>query len=115
MTDEDVIEKAANLLGAKVGKPYQHPNQDYKPVYRFVVYGQDSLVEIFSLLEPHLGARRMEKVGEFRKWLADSKYHYCRKGLHKLDSTTRSNSGSSTRCGPCKAAYNQAYRLRNQE
>lgn len=114
MTDEDVINKAAKMVGARVGKPYRHPNPDYKPVYRFAVYSQDLISEILSALEPHLGERRMSKVSEFRTWLENSKYHYCRKGLHKMEET-RTSSGSTTRCHLCKMEYQREYRARNKE
>ena len=64
MTDEDVMKRAATLLGARVMGPYSHPvNRPGKPIYRLVLVARKAEVWMRKLL-PHMGERRAGKIRE---------------------------------------------------
>ena len=60
MTDRDVVQRAAGLIGAKVyPRPATRPG--WKPQYAIVLGARRALV-LMHLLQPLLGARRQEQI-----------------------------------------------------
>lgn len=62
MTDKDVVEKAANLVGGKVRtKSEKRPN--HKPAWAFHLTG-DTAVSVMKQVLPYMGQRRSQKIKE---------------------------------------------------
>lgn len=61
MTDEDVVERAANLLGTKVTSTNWRTKGD-KAVFRTSLARQDDLKIILTKIYPYMGQRRKEKI-----------------------------------------------------
>lgn len=60
MTDLDVIERAAMIIGSGVWKN-QNLNPKWKQTYRATIKGQRA-VDLMKLLYPHMGQRRREQI-----------------------------------------------------
>jgi hypothetical protein len=63
MTDLDVIENAANILGG-TGNIYAQEKGKFKTTYTFRVYGSDLSVEWMNILYPLMGIRRQQRIRE---------------------------------------------------
>lgn len=65
MTDQDVVERVASLLGTKVGKrwPATFQQKGWKPVFYTVKKGQPA-VDLMQVLLPMMGLRRQERIRE---------------------------------------------------
>ena len=63
MTDEDVVARAALLLGVHVTGPYVLKNPKYKPHYHANLFGNRAAAWMMTLY-PFLGKRRQEKIRE---------------------------------------------------
>ncbi len=59
MTDQDVVHKAAELLGART--VHRRVRGKNKPTYSFCLHGKKALM-VMMLLQPHLGERRAAKI-----------------------------------------------------
>lgn len=64
-TDQDVVEKAASLMGVPLAKikteKRAHKNPRHKDVYKFYV-GSDLAVFWMRTILPHMGSRRKETI-----------------------------------------------------
>ena len=60
MTDLDIVQKAALLLGSKV-RSYKQDNPKYKEMHETNVFGHRALAWM-RVLEPHMGQRRKERI-----------------------------------------------------
>lgn len=63
MTDKDVIEHAASILGANPRKPYRHKQGNHKLVYSVVVCGTRAISWMMTLYTL-MGERRQAKIKE---------------------------------------------------
>lgn len=63
MTDADVVNRAAALMGAGVGRKYDRRNPNWKPIYQVVLSGGRS-VDLMKRLRPHMGQRRQQQIDE---------------------------------------------------
>ncbi|WNM70104.1 HNH endonuclease [Myxococcus phage Mx1] len=63
MTDRDVVEKAARLMGITYIHERAPKNPKWKTTYRICVKGARA-VELMKLLRMHMGQRRHKKIGE---------------------------------------------------
>jgi hypothetical protein len=86
MTDRDVIEKAAALLGSKVVTFPRPPG--YKPQWRTLLYGDRAAGWMMTLL-PLMGKRRRARITALlAHWqgrpLSNAKKHHCPRG-HPFD------------------------------
>lgn len=75
MTDRDVIEKLASILGTHVRGPYKYKH-NRKPVYYANKFGHEAISWMF-MLYPFMGERRRAKIVTIvSKWkLAPTKAH----------------------------------------
>ena len=74
MTDKDVVEKAALLLGSGVVMRKLHPDKLWKPCYISKVHGRAAAGWMMTLY-PLLGERRQAKIREvLTKWKLDPPY-----------------------------------------
>ena len=73
MTDLDVLEHYASVLGIKVIGPYSHPSRkkEWKDTYYAQTHVRDKIFEIVCDIYPYLGARRRAKCDEFLQWYAN--------------------------------------------
>lgn len=110
MTDKDVIERAAEYIGAKCVGPYKRKDPRHKDMYRTIAYNQVVISEICNKMYPFLGERRKAKIDEAREWLANSKYGFCRKGIHIMND----NRAPDGHCHQCKMDYQREYRARKR-
>lgn len=106
MTDRDVIERLALVLGGSAQGPYKPPHykDHYKPFWRWQVQDRRKINDVLTLLYPHLGHRRREKCDEFFVWFSEWEAQrlscpHC--GVHR-ESTKR----------PCKDCTNRLARER---
>lgn len=60
MTDKDVIDRFCNLVNAK-NKIYTRTRSTRKTIHRICMYGEEAR-QLMRLFEPHMSARRMEKI-----------------------------------------------------
>ena len=70
MTDEDVVQKAANLMGATaIGRRERADKRRYpKPIYVARVHGYQA-ARIMQMVLPHMGKRRSEEIrSALQKW-----------------------------------------------
>jgi len=63
MTDQEVVERFAELAGARVWGPYPRPGR-WKPLWRARVTGEARLIDLYRSLEPFLGTRRRVRFQE---------------------------------------------------
>lgn len=63
MTDRDVVERFARVIGYGTVHVNQRPTRNDKPVYRWSISGERA-IEVALLLLPHLGTRRSKRIGE---------------------------------------------------
>ena len=73
MTDKDVLEKFADLLGLTINGPYETKNTrgtgvKWKDHYRVGTSARDKVFKIVCEIYPYLCARRREKCDEFIAW-----------------------------------------------
>lgn len=67
MSDRDVVERCANLLGTKVSE-LRKRRPHHKPTYRCVIRGSGA-VEWMRLVRPFMGERRGQKIDEIvQEW-----------------------------------------------
>lgn len=66
MTDEDVVSRAAALLGCKVNGPWCPPDPTHKTYWTARVSGEPA-AEWMKILLPHMGLRRSEKIRSLLK------------------------------------------------
>lgn len=63
MTDEDVLDRAAKLLGVNTTGPYAPKKAHWSPYYKLQVTGADAATLMRSVL-PYMGLRRSTKIKE---------------------------------------------------
>jgi len=65
LTDRDVLDRAASILGGTVGRNSYQPKgkATYKPVYHLSIHGMRAIAWMMTLY-PMLGVRRRKKVRE---------------------------------------------------
>jgi hypothetical protein len=112
MSDEDVIRRAANLLGTRITGPYK-TRENYKPTWLCQVNGSLAASWIMTLYVL-LGERRQAKAREIiEAWK--------KLGSNRVSSKPRAQKGSFTPAGchpdrpnrahgMCKECYMKAYR-----
>ena len=61
MTDKDVVEKAATIMGCNVQGPYIRKGTTYKPVYVATLYGRYAVAWMMTLYQL-MGTRRKEAI-----------------------------------------------------
>ena len=64
MTDQDVVERFAAIVGGKVLGPYG-PYGHSAPRWQWEAYGENAL-RLMDLFEPYLGQRRLARCAELR-------------------------------------------------
>lgn len=62
MTDRDVVERAAQLMGSRVWE-CRSKNPKYKPTFKAVVRGGSAVV-LMELLHDHMGNRRRQRIDD---------------------------------------------------
>ena len=67
-TDEDIVRRAATLMGAKSITRYKGNNLGKKPIHKAIVYGMNA-ADVMQAILPYMGVRRSEKIKEhLKKW-----------------------------------------------
>lgn len=61
MTDEDIVERAALLMGNKAVNRINLRNPDWKQTYRVIIKGSRA-VKLMRILYPHMGLRRRSQI-----------------------------------------------------
>jgi DNA-binding transcriptional regulator YiaG len=61
MTDKDVVERAASLMGSKAVKRINLRNPHWKQTYRVIIKGSRA-VKLMRVLYPQMGARRRTQI-----------------------------------------------------
>jgi hypothetical protein len=61
MTDEDVVRRAADIVGIKSIQRYDQKNPNWKPCYIMQVSGQRA-VDLMRLIRPTMGLRRQGQI-----------------------------------------------------
>lgn len=61
MTDEDVVRRAAKLMGGTVNGPYPGSKSHYKPSWLARLCGRPAIV-LMERLHPHMGLRRQGQI-----------------------------------------------------
>lgn len=59
-TDEDVLRRAAALMGGKARGPYSRPG--VKPNWRVDLQDRESVVRLIQKLRPYMGVRRRARI-----------------------------------------------------
>jgi hypothetical protein len=113
MTDEDVIGRAAALLGNKVVK---QPKRVGKQAWSVSLYGHRA-VEWLRVLQPLMGDRRAERIAELlEEW--DARAHKAPKGRGSSPATCHPDKPvmGGGLCGTCYARrYRAGWRVRATE
>jgi hypothetical protein len=64
MTDQDVVQRAADLMECRAGGPYMNPRRpDHSPTWKCQVTGAKAERLMREVL-PHMGSRRAAKIRE---------------------------------------------------
>jgi hypothetical protein len=64
MTDRDVIERVAGMLGVKAHRTYRdRRNPDWKPLYVLLVRGCKA-AELMQLVRPWMGRRQQQQIDQ---------------------------------------------------
>ncbi len=79
MTDQDVVERFASIMGCGSIRKGQPGTGGEKPIYEWCVYEAERVREIVELLRPHLGIRRLAKAEEVLRLGADIQSHNAKK------------------------------------
>ena len=66
MTDRDVVERAADLLGARLCRRQEAAREHWTPTWQSTVYGRRAL-DIAERLEPFMGYRRRDQIQKMRE------------------------------------------------
>lgn len=72
MTDKDVVEKAASVLGGNLGKPFQPKQKNRKIRYVVRVHGRLAISWMMTIFDL-MGERRKQKIMEVLKYWKSSK------------------------------------------
>lgn len=64
MTDRDVLERFAAVVGTGNVRQIKGPKNATKPVYRWLTAGAKTAIPILEAFSPWLGARRLERANE---------------------------------------------------
>jgi hypothetical protein len=75
MTDEDVVQKAATIMDARMCASYQPKNPSYKRVFGCVL-GNRPAYDLLKLLLPHMGVRRSARIQEMLEGWKQASYPY---------------------------------------
>ncbi len=110
MTDKDIIERAARLLGVTVRGPYVYGSN--KPTWTCRVYGQRAAGWIMTLWT-FMGTRRREKMLEvLEAWKARKTSRRNRPPGRKATCHPEREHRAHGLCGPC---YRKQYRARKPD
>jgi hypothetical protein len=62
ITDQDVAEKAAQIMGGLIHGPYQY--DDRKPIFHATLERREEVLKLVKRLQPHMGERRQQAIAE---------------------------------------------------
>lgn len=114
MTDEDIIQKWADLTGARVAGPYQY-REGTKPFWRAGLWGWEPLADLYATMRPWLGSRRTAKFEEVLSGrpikVVDTSSCGNTTPASGVGKVRHQRRGEAT-CGTCKAAAAEYARLR---
>lgn len=109
MTDRDVIEKLHGLSGMGTYKALSRRTATGKQVWCWLVSNRDDALVFVDAVEPWLGQRRREKLGEVRAKLAASRgapasRTHCPSG-HPYSAENTKVTAAGRECRTCKREY----------
>lgn len=112
MTDRDVVERAARLMGGHVVRCEKRPPR--KAIYRVAITGPAAaawMMTLYSLMGQRRRARIREALTVWR--CATRRYSVCGQGLHALSAdNTYTQSNGARRCHECLKKYQRDYARR---
>ena len=79
MTDRDVVERFAAVIGCGAIGKVKPGTGGHKPVYEWRVYEAEKVREIIALFMPYMGQRRRAKAEELLRRIADVRSHNAKK------------------------------------
>lgn len=109
MTDKDVIERAAHILGVPIHNyTYKPKGKDsYKPVYTCRVHGKDAIGWMMTLFT-FMGDRRRTRIKEIIAQWKSSSYNRAKRGTR--NNATCHPDRVATGFGLCKNCYMKEWR-----
>jgi hypothetical protein len=119
MTDEDVMQRAAKIMGVKVRKYAKPP---WKDVFALAVGGHKATGWMMTL-HPLMGERRQAKINEVlahwrgsssRSRLGQRTDTHCLHGHSRSAVNTYTERNGRTHCRPCRTSNQRAYMQRKQ-
>lgn len=122
MTDREPLERMLAICGGRIYGPYPTKRDDWKPIYRWDIWGWDAVEGFYAIVREWLCPRRLE---QFRRTLAQAPpldqraqgWHkramtHCKRGHPFDDKNTAYQMGRCGRQRLCRACPSEKERAR---
>lgn len=115
MTDEDVIRRAATLMGTTVFGPHERSG-NRQPIFYCAIHGKDAAAWMMTLL-PLLGIRRRAKALQcLARWksypVQNRDKEFCKRGHLLSGNNMFTVSGGGRGCRVCRTMHEKNFRKR---